>query len=113
MAAKLDPNVRRVEVKASITEDLHGRLTAECGHCGCHLSGFIAIAIANEIAARKRIRRDTANHAVLVGQLSLDEGKPAEMGTEHKRSTREPGYWQDTANSQEDTAFVRGDLGGR
>lgn len=73
MAARLDPGIRRIEVKASITEDLHGRLVAECGHCGCHLNGFIAIAIANEIAARKGRRRDAANHAVLVGQLSLEE----------------------------------------
>ena len=73
MAAKLDQNVRRVEVKAQITEDLHGRLVAECGHCGCHQNGFIAIAIANEIAARKGRRRDAANHAVLVGQLTMEE----------------------------------------
>lgn len=74
MAARLDPNIRRVEVKASITEDLHGRLIFECGECGCHLNGFIAIAIANEIAARKSRRRAAANHAVLAGQIDV-EGK--------------------------------------
>jgi hypothetical protein len=74
MAARLDPKIRRIEVKASITEDLHGRLITECGHCGCHINGFIAIAIANEIAERKSRRRATANAAVLAGQIDI-EGK--------------------------------------
>jgi len=65
---------KRVEVKARITEDLHGRLVAECSHCGCHLSSFIALAIAHEIASRKSRRKQAADHAILVGQMSIEEG---------------------------------------
>lgn len=63
---------KRVEVKARITEDLHSRLVAEAGHCGCHLNGFIAIAIANEIASRKSRRKSAADRAILAGQLSIE-----------------------------------------
>ena len=63
---------KRVEVKARITEDLHARLVAECGECGCALNGFIAIAIAHEIADRKQRRQAAKSHTTLAGQLSLD-----------------------------------------
>lgn len=65
---------KRIEVKARITEDLHARMVAECGVCGCALNFFMATAIAHEIADRKQRRQAANNHAVLVGQLSIEEG---------------------------------------
>jgi hypothetical protein len=74
MAIRTFKPLKRVEVKARITEELHSRLVAECGYCGCHLNGFIAIAIAHEIAARKTRRKSAADHATLAGQISIEEG---------------------------------------
>ena len=64
---------KRIEVKARITEDLHARLVAECGECGCALNGFIAIAIAHEIADRKQRRQAAQNYAIIAGQLSMED----------------------------------------
>jgi len=50
-------NFPRMEVKARISKDLHARMMAECGHCGCHINGFIAIAIAHEVAKRRAARK--------------------------------------------------------
>jgi len=73
MPSKTYVPTKRVEIKARITEDLHSRLIAECGHCGCYINGFVAIAIAHEIAARKSRRVQAANHAILAGQISIEE----------------------------------------
>lgn len=62
----------RIEVRTSITPDLHRRLLAECGHCGCHVKGFVAIAIAHEIAARKKKRLEEAHLDAIEGQLELE-----------------------------------------
>lgn len=50
----------RVEIKVRITESLHERLTAECGLCGCSYNGFMTLAIAKEIAARRSRRNQEA-----------------------------------------------------
>jgi hypothetical protein len=36
-------------------------MMAECGECGCHISGFVAIAIAHEVANRKKTRKEAAD----------------------------------------------------
>lgn len=58
---QLKTNFPRVEVKARISTDLHRRMLEECGQCGCHINSFIAIAIAHEVANRKR-KRDSDAH---------------------------------------------------
>jgi len=57
MAIKQTANLPRVEVKARISTDLHRRLVEECGLCGCHMNGVIAIAIAREVAYRRNQRK--------------------------------------------------------
>lgn len=77
MENSIDSRMRRVEVKARITEDLHRRLVDEIGHCGCSINGFLALAIAREIGARKARRVLEANNAVLAGQLEAFGGDDA------------------------------------
>jgi hypothetical protein len=72
MAVKNAQGMPRVEVRSSITRDLHDRLTAECGHCGCHINGFVAVAIAREIAARKKKRLEEAHLDIIQGQLEME-----------------------------------------
>ena len=71
MAFKNTQGMPRIEVRASITKDLHERLVAECGHCGCHIQGFVAVAIAHEIVARKGKRVEEAHNAILDGQEEM------------------------------------------
>ena len=71
MAVKNAQGMPRIEVRASITKDLHDRLTAECGYCGCHINGFVAVAIAHEIAVRKKKRLEEAHDAILDGQEEM------------------------------------------
>lgn len=64
--------VPRRDLKVRITESLHERLTAECGHCGCSLNAVVTLAIAREIALRQKRRKEAADHAILVGQLRIE-----------------------------------------
>lgn len=61
MAIRQAVNFPRVEVKARISSDLHRRLLEECGLCACHVNGFVAIAIAHEVARRKQARKEEAD----------------------------------------------------
>lgn len=61
MAIRQPTNFPRVEVKARISTDLHKRLVDECGICACHINGFIAIAIAHEVARRRKDRKEEAD----------------------------------------------------
>jgi hypothetical protein len=72
MAVKNAQGMPRIEVRASITLDLHHRLVAECGLCGCHINGFITTAIAREIGARKLRRAKEADQLILMGQLGVE-----------------------------------------
>lgn len=72
MAVKNAQGMPRIEVRTSITKELHDRLTAECGHCGCHINGFVSVAIAREIAARKKKRLEEAHLDIIQGQLELE-----------------------------------------
>lgn len=72
MAVRNTQGMPRIEVRTDITKDLHERLVAECGHCGCHIRGFVSIAIAHEIAARKRKRVQEAELEILEGQLEME-----------------------------------------
>jgi hypothetical protein len=69
MTNRQTTNFPRVEVKARISSDLHRRLLDECGHCGCHINGFIAIAIAHEVAKRRRERQLQAD--VYIEQMAF------------------------------------------
>lgn len=70
-------NFPRVEVKARISSDLHRRMVEECGNCGCHQNGFIAIAIAHEVAARKKRRAEEQYLEEIAGQLRMDVSSSA------------------------------------
>jgi len=72
MAIRNAQGMPRIEVRTDISKDLHERLIAECGHCGCHIRGFVAIAIAHEIAARKKKRIDDAAIDILDGQMEME-----------------------------------------
>lgn len=72
MAIRNAQGMPRIEVRTDITTDLHERLVAECGHCGCHIRGFVAIAIAHEIAARKKKRVEEATTDILDGQMEME-----------------------------------------
>ncbi len=74
MAKSLDGRMRRVEVKSRITGELYERLCIELEFCGCSVSGFLALAIAREIANRKRTRALSAEVEILEGQMDI-EGK--------------------------------------
>jgi len=69
MAIRQAANFPRTEVKARISTDLHARMMAECGHCGCHINGFIAIAIAHEVAKRRKERQAQAD--VYMEQIAM------------------------------------------
>ncbi len=74
MTVKPATNFPRVEVKARISSDLHSRMVQECGHCGCHVNGFIAIAIAHEVARRKTMRKNQADAYIdeIAGQVEAE-----------------------------------------
>lgn len=74
MAIKQAVNSPRTQVQARISTDLHARMLAECGHCGCHVNGFIAIAIAHEVANRKKSRKE-ATDAYLETLATAIEGE--------------------------------------
>jgi hypothetical protein len=78
MAVRNTQGMPRIEVRTDITKDLHERLIAECGHCGCHIRGFVAIAIAKEIAARKKKRIEEAQEGILEGQIELGAASGAD-----------------------------------
>lgn len=77
MAVKPIGNYPRVEVKARISSDLHKRMVEECGNCGCHINGFIAIAIAHEVATRKKRRNEESYLEEIAGQLRMDVSSDA------------------------------------
>lgn len=70
--ARQFPKYVRVEVKARITEDLHRRMLAELGECGCSINGFVNIAIAREVAYRRAKRGLARFDAPLPGQQKLE-----------------------------------------
>lgn len=74
MAVKQTTNSPRVEVKTRISTDLHRRMVEECGICACHINGFIAIAIAHEVASRKvkRNREAAAYMESIAGQVEAE-----------------------------------------
>jgi hypothetical protein len=61
MAVRQVENHPRAEVRARISADLHRRMLDECGLCACHVSGFIAMAIAHEVASRRKTRKEAAD----------------------------------------------------
>lgn len=69
MAIQQKINFPRTEVKARISTDLHTRMMAECGHCGCHINGFISIAIAHEVAKRRKDRQLQAD--IYIEQIAI------------------------------------------
>jgi len=77
MIIRQTTNFPRVEVKARISADLHKRMVEECGNCGCHINGFIAIAIAHEVASRKKRRAEESYLEEIAGQLRMDVSSSA------------------------------------
>lgn len=72
---QLNPTTaKQVRIDVYLTEGLAQQMEAECGHCLCSKAAFIRHAIAKEISSRKANRQAAAQHAILVGQLSLEEG---------------------------------------
>lgn len=69
----------RVEVKARITKSLHDRLIAECGHCSCSLSGFMTLAVAKEISARRARRNQEAYLESVAKSIQLEETHNAQV----------------------------------
>lgn len=74
MAIKQTVNHPRIEVKTRISTELHKRMLEECGICACHISGFIAISIAHEVANRKvkRNREAAAYIESIAGQMEAE-----------------------------------------
>jgi hypothetical protein len=77
MAVKQTTNFPRVEVKARISADLHRRLLEECAQCACHVNGFIAIAIAHEVAVRRRKRQTDGYLDAIAEEVSREGGANA------------------------------------
>lgn len=65
--------VPKVGVQVYFTHEAYQQMVVECGHCGCAMSGFIRSAVIKEISSRRMLRKQAADHSVLVGQLSLEE----------------------------------------
>lgn len=74
MAVKQTSVYPRIEVKARIAPHLHKRMVEECGMCGCHINGFIATAIAHEVADRKAKRNKEAAAYIdsIAGQVEAE-----------------------------------------
>lgn len=72
---RLNPTTaKQVRVDVYLTEGLHEQMKAECGHCLCSQTAFIRNAIAKEVSSRKANRQAAAQHAILAGQISIEEG---------------------------------------
>lgn len=67
----------RVELKVRITKSLHDRLIAECGQCGCSYNGFMTLAIAKEIAARRSRRNQEAYVESIAQAIELESAANA------------------------------------
>jgi hypothetical protein len=72
--SQLNPTTaKQVRVDVYLTEGLAQQMEAECGHCLCSKTAFIRNAIAKEVSSRKAGRQQAAQHAILVGQISMEE----------------------------------------
>lgn len=69
----------RVELKVRITKSLHDRMTAECGQCGCSYNGFMALAIAREIAIRRSRRNQEAYTESIAKAIELEKAHNAQV----------------------------------
>lgn len=77
---RLNPTLEpRVEIKARITKSLYERLTAECGLCGCSYNGFLTLAIAKEIAARRARRNQEAYVDSVAEAVRIEEENNAQV----------------------------------
>jgi post-segregation antitoxin (ccd killing protein) len=73
MKESMARQMKRIEVKVRITEDLHSRLQEEQRFCGCSISALVTLGLARELGIRRMRRQEEANRLPLEGQLMMDK----------------------------------------